>query len=233
MPGRRTVGAVRETLLDACEGFSWRDPRDGLLRLAALAEGDTASYNAALLDLITQAATPDDVRPLAPALAIVLSIGSPRDDRLADAARSDDRVATALMAFVGLTHPEEVLNVVGREHCVRSWLRLQEFDRRSDDFDWAFWAWELLNDLISLRPFEEAWPVVEQLLEAADGETLGAVAAGPREDLLARNWQAVLDVTEAAPKDAAVRSALGCVNLPDMPSGAARRFEQLALRPDR
>ena len=75
---------------------------------------------------------------------------------------------------------------------VATWLRYQESRSRAD-----FWAVDQI--MAATGPGgdpEIGWPLVEALYRAAPDELLGAIAAGPLEDLVTFHTTAVIDRVE-------------------------------------
>jgi hypothetical protein len=61
--------------------------------------------------------------------------------------------------------------------------------RAYEQNEWAFWT---LNDMVRDEP-EEAWPIIRALIERAEHDDLGYIAAGPLEDLLHHHFDAFFD----------------------------------------
>src|SRR5690606_3524766 len=92
---------------------------------------------------------------------------------------------------------------VKKDRLVDAWLTYQK--------NW--WAFGALNRLISEEP-GEALKVIENIAYRAEGsiELLGALAAGPLEDLLSEHGEKVIDEVEAlAKREPAIRRCLAGV----------------------
>ena len=72
------------------------------------------------------------------------------------------------------------------------WLR-HSVERRDDDF----WAFDELNWTVADAP-EQAWPVILALVKQASEGDLGAIGAGPLEDLTVKHAATFIDRIEAA-----------------------------------
>jgi hypothetical protein len=94
----------------------------------------------------------------------------------------------------------------------RVWFRYQ-LAERGDDADW--WAVEALIALGDEPDLTLEWRVIRRLSVGADGaseELLGAIGAGPLEDLLRRHGEEAMDLIEpAADGIPALLTALGNV----------------------
>lgn len=86
---------------------------------------------------------------------------------------------------------------------VEAWLTYQK--------NW--WAFEALDKLITEKP-AEALKTIENIAHRTNGDIplLGALAAGPLEDLLARHGETIIgDVEAVAKRDPAIRRCLAGV----------------------
>lgn len=95
-------------------------------------------------------------------------------------------------------------------------------------YEQTFWAWTTVNDLIDEEP-ERGWEVILLLVGRSDDDALGAIGAGPLEDLIRVHHHAFVDRIEAeAARDVAFRAALAGVwiSLADVPADLADRFYQ-------
>ncbi len=67
--------------------------------------------------------------------------------------------------------------------------------------DEDFWAWELVHDAVVNDP-EQGWGWIKGLVEnCPNDQVLANIAAGPLEDLLARNGQVFIDRIEIFAND--------------------------------
>lgn len=89
-------------------------------------------------------------------------------------------------------------------------------------------AWEDLNALVDQDP-EEAWSFVRDMVDVAPPALLGAIAAGPLEDLLHKYGNLLGDrILEAARTDAALHECLGGVYEPEP---LATRIQEVLAQP--
>lgn len=102
-----------------------------------------------------------------------------------------------------------------QESLVQSWLTFKRH----------WWAFDALDDLCRDNP-EKAWLVVAALVEAADTEELlGAVGAGPLEDLLSEHGATFVDRAETeARTNAKFAAALRNVWLSEQGSETTKRL---------
>jgi hypothetical protein len=104
----------------------------------------------------------------------------------------------------------------GDERIIASWFVSE--DKR--------WASAALQDLVRDDP-ENAWVVIGLLVERADEDVLGSIAAGPLEDLLREHGAAMVSRVEAkARRDPVFKQCLGGVWLDarDVPEDVVRRL---------
>ena len=103
------------------------------------------------------------------------------------------------------------------ERLVETWFAYEE----------TFWAWSKVSDIVE-QDAERGWELVCELVQQADNDDqLGAIGAGPLEDLLRKHGQAVVDRVEGeARRNTHFRMALGCawLSLDEVPSDLADRF---------
>lgn len=94
--------------------------------------------------------------------------------------------------------PEPQTLPVDEEQLVEAWFIYEK----------NFWAFGTMWSLVSDEP-ETAWPIILRLLEQADGQRIGNIAAGPLEDLLCGHGLAFIDRIEAeAQSNPKLREAL-------------------------
>ena len=75
--------------------------------------------------------------------------------------------------------------------------------------DTTFWAFTDVWDFVREAAVADAWELVKQLIDAADDELLGDVAAGPLEDFLGARSEVWIEVVERdARRDPRLREAL-------------------------
>ena len=82
-------------------------------------------------------------------------------------------------------------NLLSPEEWAAIWLRY-ESEKRNEDF----WAWDELTWTVADAP-ERAWPVILELVRQATDEQLGAIGAGPIEQLVQNHVAAFVDRIEA------------------------------------
>jgi len=88
---------------------------------------------------------------------------------------------------------------------LEAWLRYQRTTNHAD-----FWAVQRMSEIVAReQSAEAAWAVVSALIARAPDDLLGAVAAGPLEDLVSYFAPELIDRIEtAARRDPRTRSAL-------------------------
>ena len=78
----------------------------------------------------------------------------------------------------------------------KNWISLQVLDQASSEAQALMWAAEEVN-LLALRSPKECWDIILEIIEQTDDEwILTNVAAGPLENLLALNSEAVISFVE-------------------------------------
>ena len=95
-------------------------------------------------------------------------------------------------------------------------------------YEQTFWAWTTVNDLVHEDP-ERGWEVILLLVARSDDDALGAIGAGPLEDLIRLHHHTFVGRIEAeASRHTAFRAALAGVwiSLADVPADLADRFYQ-------
>jgi len=84
-----------------------------------------------------------------------------------------------------------------RQETVDAWIRMTQAGSGSQVYEDNFWAFEVLDDLLSEDP-EEGWPTILQILQKDQSPSIMEnLSAGPLEDLLARHGPAFIDRVEA------------------------------------
>lgn len=91
---------------------------------------------------------------------------------------------------------------------VATWIRHAQ-DRRKEDF----WAWDwVMSQVCWNASAEDAWEIVVELVRAAPAGLLGAIGAGPLEDLVNRFGADLIDWIEGeARRDRRFQQALGAI----------------------
>ena len=109
-------------------------------------------------------------------------------------------------------------------------LRLAQAWVENETLQWAF---DEVLEVVQSHPVDDAWRLVLTLVDRADSDALGAVAAGPLEDFLAARGMIVMNrVEEKANADPKFRKALRGVWRSGMPDDvwsrvrAARREDE-------
>jgi hypothetical protein len=101
----------------------------------------------------------------------------------------------------------------------------------SMEVDDDFWAWELLTSLVQDDP-DQAFHVLMQVIDRAPEALLFVVGAGPLEELIDTHFVSLADRIETELRaNYKLRSAFRVVNLADVPSQFAGRFEAAASEP--
>ena len=73
----------------------------------------------------------------------------------------------------------------------KSWIEFQ-----LEKSDGLFWAWEELEQLVQKKP-EKAWMLVQDICDASNDEkVLGALSAGPLEELIVQHGKEFIDRLE-------------------------------------
>lgn len=99
-----------------------------------------------------------------------------------------------------------------RENLVAAWIASQNAETDSPEHEKHFWAYEGLDEMIHDDP-EAAWRIILAICERDKSDHIvGAVSAGPLEDLLALHGPKFIDRVEArAASDPSFRDLLGGV----------------------
>ena len=99
-----------------------------------------------------------------------------------------------------------------RQQTADAWIRMTKAEPGSQVYEDNFWAFEVLDDLLSEDP-EEGWLTILQILQQDQSPSIVEnLSAGPLEDLLARHGSAFIDRIEAeAARNPAFAKLLGGV----------------------
>lgn len=177
-----------------------------------------AQYWPIIQTLTNQAASEEPLTSLSFVLATAATRHPPVEVGLADAFSSAGPqlrylIAESILgdlvrdeAVVGAHRVDELL---GRSEVVTAYCR-HSHDDPDADTAWDRWAWNVVQGLAA--DAQASWSMILDLVEAADDEALGLVAAGPLEDWLgAYGPQQIERVEEQAQRSERFRKALGGV----------------------
>lgn len=187
-----------------------------------------------LVGLIDVQEDPDGLEGLGQELLSLVGQNQESSARLAEQARHDNKVATALHLAM-LIDSQKLADLVGLDHLVAAWCesnRLTEPGSEHQD-PWMEWPIEVVLGLIPTvgsMTTEDAWSLVLRLLAAAPTEwVITMIGCGPLEDLLDADPDRVADLVEQeAPRNPRLREALVHTWQQATPDPAFDRVKRLA-----
>ena len=95
---------------------------------------------------------------------------------------------------------------------IDAWIRYTKSGEKAREKDELFWAYEAVAQLADDLPFECLVLIINILARDSEMPVIGALAAGPMEDLLVNHGPAIIDqVTKEAHKNETFRTMLGGV----------------------
>jgi hypothetical protein len=153
-----------------------------------------------------------DLKDLGQQLLLFLELGDNWKSRLADRARRDPKIATALQEAL-IMRESELADLVGRDRIVEAWCASLGDGPGDVKDSWHDWSAQVVLGLVprlgSLTT-EEGSDLVLRLLDAAPNQwVIANIGSGPLEDLLSADPENVADLIEReAPERPRLRNAL-------------------------
>ena len=152
--------------------------------------------------------------------------------RLAERARQDSRVASALQEVL-LLQERALARFVGFEALARAWCQQSGSGPDDPEDPWLWWSVPVVMSLMrggSPEATAEGWDLILHLLRQAPNDwVLCSIGAGPLEDLLNADPRRVVELIEdEAPRNLRLRKALAHTWQQDTPDEYFARAKSLA-----